>query len=91
MTQEVSKPKAISFDIYSRGNRQGWIIGKKVGRNHLDLTEAFDNVSDARKYRVDHYDELVSKLEKAKEIPRERRDINLPRVGKTCGEGGCYP
>ncbi|MGL4886973.1 MAG: LPD38 domain-containing protein [Aeromonas veronii] len=82
LTQEVSKPKAISFDIYSRGNRQGWIIGKKVGRNHLDLTEAFDNVSDARKYRVDHYDELVSKLEKAKEIPRERRDINLPRVGE---------
>ncbi|MFM4777044.1 LPD38 domain-containing protein [Aeromonas veronii] len=82
LTQEVSKPKAISFDIYSRGNRQGWIIGKKVGRNHLDLTESFENVSDARKYRVDHYDELVSKLEKAKKIPRERRDINLPRVGE---------
>ncbi|WP_236322183.1 LPD38 domain-containing protein [Aeromonas veronii] len=82
LTQEVSKPKAISFDIYSRGNRQGWIIGKKVGRHHLDLTEAFDNVSDARAYRSEHYDELVSKLEKAKEIPRERRDINLPRVGE---------
>ncbi|WP_421301505.1 LPD38 domain-containing protein [Aeromonas veronii] len=82
LTQEVSKPKAISFDIYSRGHRQGWIIGKKVGRNHLDLTESFENVSDARKYRVDHYDELVSKLEKAKKIPRERRDINLPRVGE---------
>ena len=82
LTQEVSKPKAISFDIYSRGNRQGWIIGKKVGRNHIDLTESFENVSDARKYRVDHYDELVSKLEKAKKIPRERRDINLPRVGE---------
>ncbi|WP_429056681.1 LPD38 domain-containing protein [Aeromonas jandaei] len=87
LTQEVSKPKAISFDIYSRGNRQGWIIGKKVGRNHLDLTEAFDNVSDARVYRSEHYDELVSKLEKAKEIPRERRDINLPRVGEDMREG----
>lgn len=82
LTQEVRKPKAISFDIYSRGNELGWIIGKRVGRNHLDLTAVFDNVNDARKYRGAHYDELVSKLEKAKEIPRERRDINLPRVGE---------
>ncbi|MGY3959601.1 LPD38 domain-containing protein [Aeromonas popoffii] len=82
LTQSGSKPKAISFAIYSRRNGQDWIVGKKVGRNHLDLTEAFNNVSDARKYRDDHYDELVSKLEKAKEIPHERRDINLPRVGE---------
>ncbi|MFM5178465.1 LPD38 domain-containing protein [Aeromonas veronii] len=82
LTQAGSKPKAISFAIYSRRNGQGWIVGKKVGRNHLDLTEAFDNVSDARTYRDNHYDELVSKLEKAKEIPHERRDINQPRVGE---------
>lgn len=82
LTQTGSKPKAISFAIYSRRNGQGWIVGKRVGRNHLDLTAAFDNVSDARKYRDDHYDELVSKLEKAKEIPHERRDINQPRVGE---------
>ncbi len=82
LTQADSKPKAISFAIYSRRDGQGWIVGKKVGRNHLDLTAAFDNVSDARKYRDDHYDELVSKLEKAKEIPHERRDINQPRVGE---------
>ncbi|MFQ1928758.1 LPD38 domain-containing protein [Aeromonas veronii] len=82
LTQAGSKPKAISFAIYSRRNGQGWIVGKKVGRNHLDLTEAFNHVSDARKYRDDHYDELVRKLEKAKEIPHERRDINQPRVGE---------
>lgn len=81
-TQTGSKPKAISFAIYSRRNGQGWIVGKKVGRNQLDLTEAFNHVSDARKYRDDHYDELVRKLEKAKEIPHERRDINQPRVGE---------
>ncbi|MFM5335758.1 PLxRFG domain-containing protein [Aeromonas enteropelogenes] len=81
LTQEVSKPRAISFDIYSR-HGQGWIVGKKIGRNHLDLTEAFERASDARKYRDDHYDELISKLEKAKKIPHERRDINQPRVGE---------
>lgn len=82
LTQEGTKPKAVSFAIYSRRHGQGWVVGKKVGRNHLDLTEAFDNVSDARLYRDNHYDELVSKLEKAKEIPHERRDINQPRVGE---------
>ncbi|MGY3876476.1 LPD38 domain-containing protein [Aeromonas enteropelogenes] len=81
LTQEVSKPRAISFDIYSR-HGQGWIVGKKIGRNHLDLTEAFERANDARKYRDDHYDELISKLEKAKKIPHERRDINQPRVGE---------
>ncbi|MGE6115892.1 LPD38 domain-containing protein [Aeromonas salmonicida] len=82
LTQEGSKPKAISFAIYSRRQGQGWLVGKKVGRNHLDLTEAFESVSDARKYRDEHYDELVRKLERAKEIPHERRDINQPRVGE---------
>ncbi|MGY3876357.1 LPD38 domain-containing protein [Aeromonas enteropelogenes] len=82
LTSQESKPKAVSFDIYSSDNRKSWIVGKKVGRNYLALTEPFEKVSDARQYRADKYDELVSKLEKAKEIPRERRDINLPRVGE---------
>lgn len=82
LTSQESKPKAVSFDIYSNDNRRSWIVGKKVGRNYLALTEHFEKVSDARQYRADNYDELVSKLEKAKEIPRERRDINQPRVGE---------
>ncbi|MGL4755685.1 MAG: LPD38 domain-containing protein [Aeromonadaceae bacterium] len=82
LTSQESKPKAVSFDIYSNDNRRSWIVGKKVGRNYLALTEPFEKVSDARQYRADNYDELVSKLEKAKEIPRERRDINQPRVGE---------
>ncbi|MEV3812395.1 LPD38 domain-containing protein [Aeromonas allosaccharophila] len=82
LTNQESKPKAVSFDIYSSDNRRSWIIGKKVGRNYLALTEPFEKVSDARQYRTDNYDELVRKLEKAKEIPRERRDINQPRVGE---------
>lgn len=82
LTSQERKPKAVSFDIYSNDNRRSWIVGKKVGRNYLALTEPFEKVSDARQYRADNYDELVSKLEKAKEIPRERRDINQPRVGE---------
>ena len=82
LTSQDSKPKAVSFDIYSNDNRRSWIVGKKVGRNYLALTEPFEKVSDARQYRADNYDELVIKLGKAKEIPRERRDINQPRVGE---------
>lgn len=82
LTQANSKPKAISFSIYSRRHGQDWIVGKKVGRNYLDLTAAFERASDARKYRDEHYDELVSKLDMAKKIPHERRDINQPRVGE---------
>ncbi|MGY3892814.1 LPD38 domain-containing protein [Aeromonas enterica] len=82
LTQANSKPKAISFSIYSRRHGQGWIVGKKVGRNYLDLTAEFERASDARKYRDEHYDELVSKLDMAKKIPHERRDINQPRVGE---------
>lgn len=87
LTAQESKPKTVSFDIYSADNRKSWIVGKKVGRNYLALTPPFENVSEARQYRDDNYSELVAKLKKAKEIPLERRDINLPRVGEDMRSG----
>ncbi|WP_421186885.1 LPD38 domain-containing protein [Aeromonas enteropelogenes] len=87
LTAQESKPKAVSFDIYNSDSRKSWIVGKKVGRNYLALTPPFENLSDARKYRDEHYDDLVSKLDKAKEIPSERRDINQPRVGEDMRDG----
>lgn len=76
------KPRETSFDIYSSDRRKTWVIGKKIGRNYVDLAGPFDNVKDARGYRDAHQDELEEKLKKTKEIPRERRDINQPRVGE---------
>ncbi|WP_421215966.1 LPD38 domain-containing protein [Aeromonas enteropelogenes] len=87
LTAQESKPKAVSFDIYSSDSRKSWIVGKKVGRNYLALTPPFESLSDARKYRDEHYDDLISKLDKAKEIPSERRDINQPRVGEDMRDG----
>lgn len=87
LTAEASKPKAVTFDIYSREDGKGWFVGKKLGRNYLDLTPAFKDVKEARAYRAEHQDELIAKLEKHKAIPRERRDLNQPRVGEDMRAG----
>lgn len=82
LTDTNSKPKAVSFDIYSRKNGSGWVVGKKVGRNYLDLSQPFEQVAEARAYRDAHQDELIAQLKRRKDIPDERRDLNQPRVGE---------
>lgn len=72
--------KQVSFDIYSKTGEKGYWIGKKVGRNYIDL-ERFDTLKEAREYKNTNTDKLTEKLEKAKEIPRSRPDTNAPRVG----------
>ncbi|MGE6123933.1 LPD38 domain-containing protein [Aeromonas rivipollensis] len=82
LTDTNSKPKVVSFDIYSRKNGSGWVVGKKVGRNYLDLSQPFEQVAEARAYRDTHQDELIAQLKRRKDIPDERRDLNQPRVGE---------
>lgn len=78
---EATKRTA-TFDIFSKRDGSGFYIGKKIGRNPTLLEGPFKEVKDARKFKDEHIDELTAKLEKVKEIPRERRDINNPRVGE---------
>ncbi len=87
LTDTNSKPKAVSFDIYSRKNGSGWVVGKRVGRNYLDLSQPFELVAEARAYRDAHQDELIAKLKRRKDIPDERRDLNQPRVGEDMRDG----
>ena len=82
LTDTNSKPKAVSFDIYSRKNGSGWVVGKKVGRNYLDLSQPFEQAAEARAYRDAHQDELIAQLKRRKDIPDERRGLNQPRVGE---------
>ena len=82
---EINKPAArqVDFSIYSyRSGKTGFYVGKKVGRNYLDLAGPFDTAKEARKYKSENQEALVDKLAKAKEIPSERRDTNNPRVGE---------
>ena len=79
--------KEVTFDIYSKRGQDGYFIGKKVGRNYIDVAGPFENVKAAREHKATKQAELVAKLEKAKEIPRERRDTNEPRVGEDMRNG----
>lgn len=79
--------KEVTFDIYSKRGQGGYFIGKKVGRNYIDLAGPFANVKAAREHKATKQAELVAKLEKAKEIPRERSDTNKPRVGEDMRNG----
>lgn len=80
---EIGKPsnRETTFDIYRYKGNSNWIIGKKVGRNYIDLAN-FAELSEARAFKTNNHDELVTRLERAKEIPAVRPDTNNPRVGE---------
>ncbi|MHB8727563.1 MAG: LPD5 domain-containing protein [Sulfuricaulis sp.] len=78
-----------SFDIYSyrSGEKAGkYYIGKKIGKNYVDL-ESFNTAKEARAYMAVHRDDLTAKLDKLKYIPNERKDSNAPRVGADHRDG----
>ena len=83
---EINKPKGeierkeIKFGVYSQKNKDGFFIGKKIGKNVVDL-KWFTTVKEAREFLQNNHDELVDLLEKYKDIPSERGEINEARVG----------
>jgi diguanylate cyclase (GGDEF)-like protein len=78
----AEKPDAqTSFEIYRyRANPGVVVIGKKIGKDRVDLAQ-FPTLAEARDYLKNSHDDLVAKLEAYKKIPRERRLTNEPRVG----------
>lgn len=86
---EISPPasREATFEIYSRRGENGYWIGKKLGRNPAFLAGPFATIKEARAYKDANNAELVEKLAKFKEIPRERRDTNEPRVGEDMRDG----
>lgn len=83
----ATEKKSTEFVIYSRTKDKKFYVGKKVGRNYVDLAGGFDTSKEAREYRAANQEELVAKLEKFKETPRVRRDDNNPRVGEDMRNG----
>lgn len=79
--------KSVSFDIFSERGKEGYFIGKKIGRNLATIEGPFATVKEAREYRANNVAALEEKLAKYKEIPRERRDVNEPRVGEDMRNG----
>ncbi len=71
------------FDVYSyrAGPKSGkWYIGKKIGRNHVDL-ESFDTSKEAIEYLRNNPEKLAEKLARLKDIPAHRMETSSPRVG----------
>lgn len=81
--KEEKIKKGVNFELYS--NREGYFVGKKIGRNVQRFSDYFprtkDGLAEARKYKAENQAELEEKLKKFKTIPMERRDINNPRLG----------
>ena len=78
--------KDTKFEIYSKRGQPGFWIGKKIGKSYADLKH-FDDVKSARNFRYDSKAELLSMLEKYKDIPPERRATNSPRIGENYRNG----
>lgn len=78
-----AKPKSrgVKFDLYSKRGEDGTWIGKKIGKNYIDL-EKFDSTKEAREYLKNNQAELEEKLSAYKTIPNERRAVNRERIGK---------
>ncbi|MDD5016458.1 MAG: LPD5 domain-containing protein, partial [Atribacterota bacterium] len=80
------KSIAVKFDIYSKGAEKSVWIGKKIGRNYIDL-EHFDSAKEAREYLKTNQTALEEKLTQYKTIPNERRIVNRERIGKDHRDG----
>jgi hypothetical protein len=68
------------FIIYRKRGQDGAFIGKKIGREHIDLKKVAD-VKEARTYLENNTADLERALERYKSTPMERRADNAPRVG----------
>ncbi len=88
---EWGKPreeKGPSLSIYYRSDNPELIfIGKKIGRDFVDLAGPFASSEEAEAYRREHENELAEKLAKMRELPSERRADNAPRVGEDLRNG----
>jgi hypothetical protein len=76
----VSAKAKPSFVIYGKRGQKGAFIGKKIGREYIDLHKA-DDVVAARRYMAENTAALEKALERYKETPFERKSENAPRVG----------
>lgn len=75
-----AKGQASQFVIYRKRGQTGAWVGKKIGREYIDLHQAAD-IKEAREYMADNTAALEAKLAKYRETPFERKNENQPRVG----------
>lgn len=78
--QKTKASTSAKLIIYSRNNRRDWIVGAKIGKNHIDLRTA-PTAAEARRIIAEEADALQDELKQRRDLPNERRTENSPRVG----------
>ena len=80
-TLDSGKAKAkAGLILYGKRGEKGTWIGKKIGREYIDLKK-FDEVKEARAYMESNSADLEKMLAQYKNTPYERNEDNAPRVG----------
>jgi hypothetical protein len=77
---KAKAPNKGQFSIYRKRGEPGAFIGKKIGREYIDLKKV-DDVKQAREFLENNTADLEAALAKYKETPFERNAENQPRVG----------
>lgn len=78
--------KPAEFVVYSKRGEPGYFIGKKVGKDYIDL-QTFPGVVEARTYLKENRPDLERQLAQLKDAPYERRSSNSPRIGENVRDG----
>ena len=83
-----SKDKTVKFDIYYNTRERGKIfLGKKIrSGKYVDL-RTFGSIKEAREYLANNYDTLVEELNRLKQNPMTRGEVNEARVGEDYRKG----
>jgi len=93
LAAQSSKPKGkreTKFEVYryrGKAGERGWVVGKKLGRNYIDIEEGFESGAAAREYLSSHQSDLEEKLQRLKQIPAHRKSENDPRLGEDYRQG----
>ena len=78
--ETAGRTRATRFSLYRRRPGNDVIIGKKIGKTHVDLAH-FSDETEARDYLRDHRDILEARLEALRAMPAERGRENRSRQG----------
>ena len=86
LAPETKGNKPTEFIVYSRRGKEGYVVGKKIGKDYVDMVTV-PTAKEAHEYIKTHRPELEAQLAGMKEAPSERGESNAPRTGASARNG----